>query len=54
MEDVRLPKLDRFTEAARALECDEDEARFNAALGKIARQRPTDKPPEPETEEPGQ
>jgi hypothetical protein len=46
------PKL--FTEAARALECDEDEAHFNEALGKIAKQKPTDKPPKPETDKPGQ
>lgn len=40
----------RFIKAARALEWDEDEARFNEALGKIAKQKLTDKPPEPEPE----
>lgn len=30
-----------FIEAARALECDESEERFNEALGKIARHKPT-------------
>lgn len=30
----------RFKEAARDLGCNEDEARFNAALGKIARVKP--------------
>lgn len=43
-----------FVEAARALECDESEQRFNEALGKIARHKPKpDKPPEkaPEMED---
>lgn len=36
-----------FEEAARALECDESEQRFNEALGKIVRHKPKpDKPPE--------
>lgn len=43
-------KIDTFIAAARALECDEDEARFNEALGKVARQKPADiidrQPPE--------
>jgi hypothetical protein len=34
-----------FKEAARALECDESEARFNEALGKIVRHKP--KPADP-------
>lgn len=49
-----LTARELFTEAARALECDEDEEHFNEALGKIARQKPADKPPEAETEKPGQ
>ena len=38
-----------FAEAARALECDESEARFDAALAKVAKHKPpdTDKPPKP-------
>lgn len=36
-----------FEEAARALECDESEERFNAALGKIARHKPEAGPPKP-------
>ena len=37
----------KFIETARALECDESEERFNAALGKIVRHNPApDKPPE--------
>ena len=31
-----LTQLDRFREAARELECDDDEARFDAKLKKIA------------------
>lgn len=31
---------ERFKEAARALECDDDEARFDAKLKKVAKQRP--------------
>jgi hypothetical protein len=30
----------RFIDAARALGCEEDEAKFNAALGKVARHKP--------------
>lgn len=30
----------KFTEAARALSCDEDEGKFNAALGKVAKHKP--------------
>lgn len=39
-------QLDRFCEAARALECDDDEARFDATLKKIARApKPKDEKP---------
>jgi hypothetical protein len=34
-------QFDRFKEAARKLECDEDEARFKEKLGKIAKAKPT-------------
>lgn len=35
---------DRFKEAARALECDDDEARFDAKLKKVAKaHKPTEK-----------
>ncbi len=30
-------QIDRFREAARALECDDDEARFDAKLKKVAK-----------------
>ena len=32
-------QLDRFKEAARELECDEDEDRFRALLGKLVKQK---------------
>tara|TARA_B100001057_G_scaffold243772_1_gene244108 strand:- start:1548 stop:1685 length:138 start_codon:yes stop_codon:yes gene_type:complete len=35
-------QLDKFKEAARELECDDDEARFKERLGKIVKNRPND------------
>jgi hypothetical protein len=35
-----LSQIDRFIETAKALECDEDEARFKEKLGKIAKATP--------------
>ncbi|WP_413873551.1 hypothetical protein [Albidovulum sp.] len=41
------PQPDRFREAARALECDDDEARFDAKLKKVAKaQKPKGERPE--------
>lgn len=41
----------RFREAARALECDDDEARFDAKLKKFAQAKPKpDAPPPPKSE----
>jgi hypothetical protein len=37
-----------FIEAARALGCEEDEAKFNAALGKVARHKPQQEAPKKE------
>lgn len=37
------PQLERFKEAARQLETDDDEERFNEKLGKLVKQRPDDK-----------
>jgi len=37
-------QIDRFREAARQLETDDDEARFNDRLKKIAKAKVTDKP----------
>jgi hypothetical protein len=33
-------QLERFKKTARALECDEDKARFEAKLGKLVKRRP--------------
>lgn len=41
-------QLDRFKEAARELEADDDEARFNEKLGKLVKQKPSDKNSESE------
>ena len=37
-------QLDRFKEAARELEADDDEAKFNAKLGKLVKQKLQEKP----------
>lgn len=36
-------QLERFKEAARQLETDDDEAKFNERLRKLAKQKPDDK-----------
>lgn len=36
---------EKFKQAARELECDEDEARWDERLKKIAAQKPTEPPP---------
>jgi len=36
-------QLERFKEAARELETDDDEAKFNEKLGKLVKQKPDDK-----------
>lgn len=33
-------QLDKFKEAARELECDDDEKRFKERLGKLVKQKP--------------
>ena len=35
------PQLDKFKEAARKLECDDDEQRFKERLGRLAKPKPT-------------
>lgn len=40
-------QLERFKQAARELETDNDEKRFNEKLEKIARQKPADPPERP-------
>ena len=37
-------QADKFKEAARELGCDEDEARWDERLRKVARQKPVEKP----------
>lgn len=37
---------DRFREAARDLECDQDEGRWNERLKKVAQQKPVPEKPE--------
>ena len=35
MTDDKRPQLDKFKEAARELECDDDEQRFKERVGKL-------------------
>lgn len=44
------PHPPKFEDVARELGCDEDEVRFNVALGKIARHKPQVDPPKPAKE----
>jgi hypothetical protein len=45
MTDDKRPQLDKFKQAARDLECDEDETHWDATLKKVAKQKPApDKP----------
>ena len=41
MDEDKQSQLDRFKEAARQLEADDDEERFNETLRKLAKQKPT-------------
>ena len=43
--DTNKSQIDRFKEAARELETDDDEAKFNEKLRKLAKQKPDDKNP---------
>ena len=40
MDDSKKQQIDRFKEAARELETDDDEAKFNEKLGKLVKQKP--------------
>ena len=42
--DARAQPSHKFKQAAREAECDEDEARWDERLSKIARQKPVEKP----------
>lgn len=40
MKEANKSQVDKFREAARELETDDDEARFNARVGKVAKTPP--------------
>lgn len=42
--EAEKPQLDKFKEAARAAECDEDEAHWDERLRKVVKQKPAEKP----------
>ena len=42
MSDKRKKPIDKFKDAARELECDDDETRFEERLGKLAKSKPKD------------
>ena len=42
-ETVDKPQIDKFKDAARDLECDEDEQRFKDRLGKLVKPHPSGK-----------
>ena len=41
---AKQSQVDKFKQAARELETDDSEKRFNEKLGKIAKQKPADQP----------
>lgn len=46
MTDEPKSQLDKFREAARDLECDDDEARFDDRVKKLVKQKPGKDEPE--------
>ena len=46
MADVPKTQLDKFKEAARDLETDDDEQHFKESLGKLVKYKPTPEKPE--------
>lgn len=48
MQNPNQSLSERLKEAARQIEADEDEARWDARLKAIARQKPKDEPEKPE------
>jgi hypothetical protein len=42
MAKTKQTQIDKFKQAARDLEADDSETRFNERLGKIARQKPSE------------
>jgi hypothetical protein len=45
-DSAPLPQIEKFKQAARDLECDEDEARWDDRLKKVAKQKPAPEKPE--------
>ena len=45
MIDAKKAQLDKFKEAARELECDDDEQRFKEHLGKLVKAKPAPENP---------
>lgn len=39
----KTPQIDKFKEAARALECDDDPERFRERVGKLVKHKPVEK-----------
>lgn len=44
MTDHNKSQSDKFKDAARELECDDDEQRFNERLRKLVKHKPVEKP----------
>ncbi len=44
MEGDKASQLDKFKQAARDLECDDNPGRFKERLGKLVKHRPVEKP----------
>lgn len=42
--ELRQSQLDKFKQAARELEADDDSQRFKERVGKLVKHRPVDKP----------
>lgn len=42
--DERQTQTDKFREAARALECDDDDERFKERVQKLVKHKPVEKP----------
>lgn len=46
MPEDKQSQTDKFKEAARELECDEDESRWDERLRKVAKAKPVERKPE--------
>ena len=44
MSEPKSSQSDKFKEAARELECDDDEARFDERMKKLVKHKPVEKP----------